>query len=238
MLNGPLDRDSLVVDKTRFKFAEVSDQFLILQPFTDLGSGERLVVRVTFKDRAVPAQATFAVITHPTEVDGTVEVDRRANTPEALIAALAERDAQVETLKAKCEVSGPIGVVRSGLIDDQGMKPSIQFRSDMTAANRGSLEVKSSAGNAGNTWAVSTFQLRNPQGQKAWTLGSPVLLGADGKPVKVRSVWMEKPQLGPGEEGLLMVETLVPPWDAGGAFRLELPDRESTRRLSVRVARE
>jgi hypothetical protein len=129
-------------------------------------------------------------------------------------------------------------VVRSGLIDDQGMKPSIQFRSDMTAANRGSLEVKSSAGNAGNTWAVSTFQLRNPQGQKAWTLGSPVLLGADGKPVKVRSVWMEKPQLGPGEEGLLMVETLVPPWDAGGAFRLELPDRESTRRLSVRVARE
>ena len=33
VLNGPLDRSSLVVDKTRFKWAEVSDQMLVLQPF-------------------------------------------------------------------------------------------------------------------------------------------------------------------------------------------------------------
>lgn len=46
VLNGPLDRDSLVVDRTRFKWAEVSDQMLILQPFADLGSGERRIALV------------------------------------------------------------------------------------------------------------------------------------------------------------------------------------------------
>jgi uncharacterized protein (TIGR02268 family) len=233
ILNGPLDRDGLVVDRTRFKWAEVSDHMINLQPFADLGSGERIVVKVTFKDRSVPAQAIFVVTTHPTEVDGTVEVDRRANTPEAMSAALAERDAQVEELKARCEMSGPIGVVRSGLVED--LKPTITFKAEVPSENKDSLEVPLSIGTESKNWSVSTFRLRNPEGQKVWTLGSPALIGADGKPVKVRSVWMEKPQLGPGEEGLLMVETGAPPWAAGGAFQLELPDREGARRLSVRI---
>lgn len=237
VLNGPLDRDSLVVDKTRFRWAEVSDQMLILQPFADLGSGERLVAKLNFKDRAVPAQAVFTIITHLTEVDGTVEVDRRANTPEALISALAEKDAQIEELKARCEVSGPIAAVRSGLIDGKGIKPSITFETEVLAANGGILEVKLATGYEGTTWAVAVFTLRNPYGQKPWAPGSPVLIGADGKPVSVRAMWMEKSQLGPGERAVLMVETQVPPWAADGAFRLELPDSESARRFAVRVAK-
>jgi uncharacterized protein (TIGR02268 family) len=237
VLNGPLERDSLVVDKTRFKWAEVSDQILILQPFADLGSGERLVVKVNFKDRAVPAQAVFTIITHPTEMDGTVEVDRRANTPEALIAALAERDAQIEDLKTRCEVNGPIAAVRSGLIDVKGIKPSITFETEVLAANVGVLEVTLAIGYEGPTWALSIFTLRNPQGQKPWALGSPVLIAAEGKPVSARAMWMERSQLGPGEQAVLMVETQVPPWAVGGAFRLELPDSESARRFSVRVAK-
>jgi uncharacterized protein (TIGR02268 family) len=231
-----LDRDSLVVDKTRFKLAEVSDQVLILQPFADLGSGERLVARVNFKDRAVPAQATFVITTHPTEVDGTVEIDRRANTPEALIAALAERDAQVEDLKARCEMSGPIGVVRAGL--QVGLPRQISLRVQTLSENKDSLEVLSGNGNEGKTWMVSTVLLRNPQGQKPWILGPPALLLQDGTPVRVRSVWMEKPQLGPGEQGLLMMETEPTLRAAGSTLRLELPDRESTRRLSALFARE
>jgi uncharacterized protein (TIGR02268 family) len=166
MLNGPLDRDSLVVDRTRFKWAEVSDQILILQPVTDLGSGERLVAKVNFKDRAVPAQAVFVVITHPTEMDGTVEVDRRANTPEALIAALAERDAQVETLRARCEVSVPIAAMRSGLLGDKGSNTPIAFKMEVLAANGGRLEVKDGTGYEGTIWALSTFVLHNPPGSE------------------------------------------------------------------------
>ncbi|HVG60866.1 MAG TPA: DUF2381 family protein [Hyalangium sp.] len=49
-----------MVDKTRFKWVEVSDQMRILQPFADLGSGERIVAKVNVKDRAVPAQSVFS----------------------------------------------------------------------------------------------------------------------------------------------------------------------------------
>jgi uncharacterized protein (TIGR02268 family) len=62
-LNGPLDRDSLVVDRTRFKWVDVGDRILALQPMVDLAEGERLIVKIGFKDRALPAQAVFAVVT-------------------------------------------------------------------------------------------------------------------------------------------------------------------------------
>src|SRR4051812_8576121 len=64
--NGSLDRDSLVVDRTRFKWVDVGDRILALQPFSDLGSGERLIVKIGFKDRALPTQAVLAVVTHST----------------------------------------------------------------------------------------------------------------------------------------------------------------------------
>ncbi len=233
MLNGSLDRDSLVLDRTRFRWAEVSEHMLHLQLVADLGASERLVVRVNFKDRAVPAQALFVVTTHPTEVDGVVEVDRRANTPEALAAALAERDAQVEALKARCEVPGPMGVARSGLLDS--IEPRVRLRVEPLGKNQDISLVPSGVGDAGETWAVATFELRNPPGAQAWTPGPPVLIGADGRPIPVRSVWLEKPRLEPGEEGRLIVETQAPPWAAGQAFQLELTDQERTRRLSFRV---
>jgi uncharacterized protein (TIGR02268 family) len=235
MLNGPLDRDSLVVDKTRFKWAEVSDQFLILQPFTDLGPGERLVAKVNYKDRALPAQAAFVVITHPTEVDGTVEVERRANSPEALSAALAAKDAQLEELKARCEPSGPIAAVRSGAIGKGAILRVDKLKSTVLAADGGILTVVDVVGYEGQAWAVIDLQLHNPHGQKSLALGAPVVIGVDGKPIHVRAVWMEKPRLGPGEQGRLMVETHVPPWAAGGAFRLELTESESAARFSIRL---
>ncbi|MBN1205733.1 MAG: DUF2381 family protein, partial [Myxococcaceae bacterium] len=82
--NGPLDRESLVVDRTRFKWVDVGDRILALEPFTDLGPGERLIMQVGFKDRALPAKAVLAVVSKADVMDGKVEVDRRANSPEAL----------------------------------------------------------------------------------------------------------------------------------------------------------
>ncbi|MBN1205700.1 MAG: DUF2381 family protein, partial [Myxococcaceae bacterium] len=82
--NATLDRDSLVVDRTRFKWAQVSDSFLLLEPFADLASTDKLIVQIGFKDRALPAKAVLAVVSKADVMDGKVEVDRRANSPEAL----------------------------------------------------------------------------------------------------------------------------------------------------------
>src|SRR5689334_23056689 len=99
--NATLDRDSLVVDKTRFKWAQVSDSFLLLEPFADLASTDKLIVQVGFKDKALPAKAILTVTSKADVMDGKVEVDRRANTPEALLAALNQKEAELEELKAR-----------------------------------------------------------------------------------------------------------------------------------------
>ncbi|ADO72929.1 DUF2381 family protein [Stigmatella aurantiaca] len=62
-----------------------------------------------FKDRALPAKAVLAVVSKADVMDGKVEVDRRANTPEALLAALSQKEAELEELKARYAGSGPSG---------------------------------------------------------------------------------------------------------------------------------
>src|SRR5688572_30359625 len=60
LLNRPLDRDSLVVDRSRFKWVDVGDRTLSLQLLADLEPGERLLIKLGFKDREQPTQALFA----------------------------------------------------------------------------------------------------------------------------------------------------------------------------------
>jgi uncharacterized protein (TIGR02268 family) len=230
MLNGPLDRDSLVVDRTRFKWAEVSDQALMLQPFTDLGPGERLVVKVNFKDRAVPAQAVFVVTTHPTQVDGTVEVDRRANTPEALSAALADRDAQLAELKVRCEASGPSAVVLSGWLTSMIQLTPVQ--SSESSMEVSGLLVMGGAIYQGTTSTLVAFGVRNLPDQKPWAPGEARLMSTSGTPLKVLSVQMKPPQLAPGEKGLLVIDSKEPPPAADRPFHVELMDASGERRLS------
>jgi hypothetical protein len=75
--------------------------------------------------------------------------------------------------------------------------------------------------------------VRNLPGQKPWEPGEARLTLADGTPVKVRSVEMNRAQLAPGEEGLVAVETEAPFWKAGEVLRLELLDKGGSRRLSI-----
>ncbi|HYI02131.1 DUF2381 family protein [Hyalangium sp.] len=134
--NGPLDRDSLVVDRTRFKWVDVGDRILALEPITDLGPGERLIMQVGFKDRALPAKAVLAVISKAEMMDGKVEVDRRANTPEALLAALTQKEAELEDLKARSAGSGPAGLVLSEWLNPNSREGVL---SEGTGASRWSL---------------------------------------------------------------------------------------------------
>jgi uncharacterized protein (TIGR02268 family) len=232
LLNGPLDRDSLVVDRTRFRWVEVSDRLLALQPFVDLGPGERLIIKVGFKDRALPAQAVLAVVTDPLVVDGTVEIDRRANTPEALLAALAQKEAELEELKARSVGSGPASLVLSEWLDKKA--EPIEIFTSGAPASMGGLEVLDSFGYAGKFSALVAIKLRNPQGQKPWVLGKVHFTSTTGPPVKVLSVQMKLEQLQPGEEGLVVVETR-PPSLAGRTFSMELVDASGQRRLSINL---
>jgi uncharacterized protein (TIGR02268 family) len=231
--NASLDPHSLVVDKSRFRWAEVSDHFLMLEPFADLGADEKLIVQVGFKDRALPAKAVIAVVSKADVMDGEVEVDRRANTPEALLAALHQKDAELGELKARCEGSGPVALVFSEWLNKFAVPITLTLKVPTVATS--GLEVTESIGYPGGFSALVAISLRNLPGQKPWALGQVRLISAMGAPVKVLSVQMKQQQLAPGEVGLVVVETKTPPWTVGKALTVEVVDASGQRRLSFNL---
>ncbi|MDY7225865.1 DUF2381 family protein [Hyalangium rubrum] len=239
VFNAPLERDTLEFDTTRFKLADPGERSLSLEPTTDLGAGERLVVKVRFKDRALPGQAVFAVVSHATEVDGRVEVDRRANTPEALMAALTQTQAELERLKSWCEVSGPARLAFSGQMDENGVVP-VLFRSEMPLEGSGGLEVTGAMGYMGKAWALLVVTLHNSRSKKPWRLEQTRLSRTEGVPLRIISARMNKPQLAPGENGMVAVELdykeLKLP--SGARLRLDLRDSSNARPLSLVLVKQ
>jgi len=231
--NGPLDRDSLVVDRTRFKWVDVGDHLLTLEPFTDLGPGERLILQVGFKDRALPAKAVLAIVSKADVMDGKVEVDRRANTPEALQAALTQKDAELEELKARYAGNGPVGLMLSEWLYE-GSKP-IFLVVESPADDGHGLEAHRAFGFEGKFSTLVAIRLRNRPGQKPWGLEQARVAGSGGAAVKVLSAQMKPVQLEPGEEGLLVVEVKTPPWADGKRFSVSLVEASGERRLSVNL---
>jgi uncharacterized protein (TIGR02268 family) len=229
--NAKLDPDSLVVDRTRFKWAEVSDHFLMLEPFADVG--EKLIVQVGFKDRALPAKAVLAVISKAGVMDGMVEVDRRANTPEALLAALKQKEAELEELKARYAGSGPAGLMLSKWLTEES-RP-IRLRAEATAGESHGLEVHQAIGYGGQFSALVAVWLRNLPGQKPWAPGQARITNAAGASVEVLSVQMKQPQLHAGEGELVVLEVKTPPWTAGKRFSMALMDTSGQRRLSINL---
>jgi uncharacterized protein (TIGR02268 family) len=232
--NGPLDRDSLVVDRTRFKWVDVGERLLALEPFADVGPGDKLILQIGFKDKALPAKILIAIVSKADVMDGKVEVDRRANTPEALLAALTQKEAELEELKARCEASGPSGLVLSKWLTAM-MRPKGLDVVEPSAADAGGLEVRSGIGYEGGFSTLVAISLRNLPGQPPWALGQARLISPGGASVKMLSVQMKPASLAPGEVGLVVVETKTPPWVVGKTFRVELVDAGGQRRLSFNL---
>lgn len=227
--DASIDRASVEVEgrTTRFQLVDVGDRTLILELAMEPGSGEKLGVRVRYKDGASPASAAFALVSHPTLVDREVEVVRRPRTVEALEAALAEKDAQLAALRT---VSGPVGLVFSGRLGPEGVRA--RRLAAISAAAQNGLKVLDGRGYRATTWALAAVRVYNLPGQRPWVPGVARLTRADGTPVKVLSVTLNKAQLEPGEEGLVAVETEAPSWTTGEVLRLELMDKSGSRRLS------
>jgi len=229
--NGSLDRDSLVVDRTRFKWVDVGDRLLTLEPFTDLGPGERLILQVAFTDRALPAKAVLAVVSKADVVDGKVEMDRRANTPEALLAALTQKEAELEELKARYAEGGPAGLVFSGWLNKDTVPTALN--SKVTPADSSGLRVMGGVGYPGTSSALVTLSLRNLPDQKPWEVVQAHITRDTGAPVEVLSVQMKPSQLASGEQGVVVVEVRAPPWARDKPFSVVLVGGDGQRRLSV-----
>jgi uncharacterized protein (TIGR02268 family) len=229
VFDAPIERASVEVEgrATRFRLVDPGESTLTLQPAMGLGAEEKLLVRVRYRDGASPAYATFALVSHPTWVDKEVEVVRRPRSVEALEAALREKEAELAALRV---ASGPAGLAFSGRLDLKGV---LARRIDERVGIQSGLKVMDGAAYRASSWALAVVLVHNLSGQQPWEPSGARLTREDGTSVKVRAVDMNKARLGPGEEGLVAVETEAPDWKAGTALRLELVDKTGGRRLLI-----
>ena len=224
VFNAAIDRASVEVEgrATRFRLVDPGERTLFIEPLVAPGDGERLGVRVRYKDGASPAYATFALVSHPTVVDTRVDVVRSPRSPEVLEAALAQ-----------CEAGGPASLVLSGRLDLDGVRARPISLIQRVQAG---MKQEEGIGYRAGTWALVAVRVHNLPGQQPWTVGEVHLTRADGTRVKVLSVRMDKPRLSPGETGLVVAETETPYWKAGEVFRLELREKGGGRHLVIGTA--
>ncbi|WP_233261367.1 DUF2381 family protein [Vitiosangium sp. GDMCC 1.1324] len=218
-----IDKASVEVEgrATRFHFVDVGERLVALELAVEPGPGERLIVRVRYRDGASPAYATFALVSHPTLVDTLVEVMRRPRTPEVLEAKLAQYEA-----------NGPAMLVLSGQLDREGVQAT-EFQAVISSTNKSGLTSGMGMGYRAPRWMVVAVPINNLPGQKPWAPGSARLFSAEGTPLRVRLVQLqEKSQLQPGESGLVVVQADAP-MSGKAPFRLELLDTEGGRLLSI-----
>ncbi|HYO59671.1 DUF2381 family protein [Archangium sp.] len=231
--DAPIDRAAVEIEgrPVRFRWVDVGERLVAVEPAVDLGAEEKLVVRVRYKDGASPAAATLVLVTHPTLVDKEVEVVRQARTREALEAKLAQTEAALTSLKAQCARSGLPNLAFSGLLDSNDIRAS-PFFGKVAPGYNGGLEPGRGTGYRATLWAMVVVRVRNLPGQPAWAPGTARLTSASGAKVKVHSVHMEKPQLQPGEAALVVV-MVEPPSANEKLFQLDLVDADGGRLLPI-----
>jgi uncharacterized protein (TIGR02268 family) len=155
-------------------------------------------------------------------VDTRVDIARVQRSPAALEAALAQ-----------CEAGGPTNLVLSGRLDLDGVRAR---RIKTNEGVQAGMRLKEGTGYRASTWALLAVLVHNSPGQQPWTAGEARLTRADGTVVKALSVRMDRPQLAPGEMGLVVAETEAPYWTAGEVFRLELREKGGGRHLVIGTA--
>ncbi len=238
--DSPVDRDSVTLNapKERFALFEVTNRTVVLRPAMEVASGQSVELTVPFGDGLAPARAVFALVTRASEVDGQVMVSRWPRTAEAVQAELDEvraacaaKDAELEALRVRSTASGPAGMIFTGLLNWQGVQAKKLLVEELQEDSR--LMPEEVVFFRASGWAAVALLVRNT-GTEAWTptearLGTVV----SGERISVLAVRMREPRIEPGGRALVVVEAGAPSWPDGAALRLELRNREGSRRLLI-----
>ena len=219
LLGAQIVRESVQVEgRARFAVFEVSDQGVTLSPLAALGPGERLALRVTYREGS-PASVVFLLTGQPGAADGLVNVSRPPQTFEACrmeLSATRERcEAQardLDSLKARLAALSPAAVALAGFVNEKGLRGQI-FDQGCFDARGGELRPARCWGLGGATWSVVVLEVSNTGGEPwapAWAEVTP----AGGEPRRARAVLSGQATIPPG--GVVSV-----------AVEVEMPARES-----------
>jgi uncharacterized protein (TIGR02268 family) len=238
--DSPVDRDSvtLSIPRDRFALFEVNSRSIVLKPAMELAPKQSVELTVLFADGLAPARAVFALVTHASEVDGQVMVSRLPRSAEAVQAELDEvraacaaKDTELEALRVRSAASGLAGMIFAGLLNENGVQA---IRSEpKSGPGEDRLVAAAVVAYRSRAWAALALTVRNT-GAGPWTPDEARLAtAASGERINVLAVRLREPRIEPGGTALVVVETGAPSWPDGAALRLELRDREGSRRLLI-----
>jgi uncharacterized protein (TIGR02268 family) len=220
LLGAPILRESVQVEgRARFAVFEVSDQGVTLSPAMALGTGERLALRVTYREGS-PSSVVFLLTGQAGTADGLVNVSRPPQTVEACrveLAATRERcEAQakeLEELKARHPAVSPAAVALAGVVDLNGMRG--ENFGLFCFEVRGELRPVKCRGLGASTWSVVVLEVSNT-GAEPWAPAwAEVTSAAGGEPRRARAVLSGQAAIPPGGSVSVAVEVEMPAREPG-----------------------
>ena len=215
LLNAPILRESVQVEgRARFPVFVVGDQGVTLSPAVPLGTGERLALRVTYREGS-PASVVFLLTGQPGAADGVVNVSRPQQTFEACrveLSATRERcEAQAKelaALKARPAALSPAAVALAGFVDKNGMRGE-EFRQGCFMARGAELRPVTCWGLGGATWSVVLLEVSNTGGEP-WAPEWAEVTPEGGEPRRARALLSEQATIPPGGMVRVAVELEMP----------------------------
>ena len=215
LLDAPILRESVQVEgRARFPVFVVGDQGVTLSPAVALAPGERLALRVTYREGS-PASVVFLLTGQPGAADGVVNVSRPQQTFAACrveLSATRERcEAQakeLEALKARPAALSPAALALAGFVNNKGMRGA-GLETACYYARGAELRPVTCWGLGGATWSVVVLEVSNTGGEPwapAWAEVTP----AGGEPRRARALLSEQATIPPGGVVSVAVEVEMP----------------------------
>lgn len=206
----PIRGEAVQVDGTRIKVVDTGKVSLVIEALSEPPPGERWTMRVPLADGKSPEWAEFALVSHPSEVDAELELER----PQ-------EPDSGGRTACEPRAPSSPVDAVASGLIDWRG----VQTQSIPRVDSAGGFTSQEGVSYRAWTWVLVDVTIILPPGHPAWRPTRATLKGRTGE-MRVRAVKVEPRKDLPEQAIRVLVEADVPPPSAGLEFTLQLHGEE------------
>ncbi|WP_225410285.1 DUF2381 family protein [Stigmatella hybrida] len=215
LLGAPILRESVQVEgRARFAVFEVGDAGVTLSPAVALVTGERLALRITYREGS-PASVVFLLTGQPDRADGLVNVSRPPQTVEGCrveLSATRERcEAQakeLEALKARPTALSPAVVALAGFVAEKGLRGE-NFDKACLETLGGEFRPARCWGLGGATWSVVVLEVSNT-GEEPWAPAWAEVTPAGGEPRRARAVLSGQATIPPGGVVRVAVEVEMP----------------------------
>lgn len=227
--------------RERFRRVEATGSLLVLVPSEKLAPGERLRLKVRFKETGPAASAAFMLAVYRDQAEQQIEI----SSPPAPGTCQAELQRKEEELQ-RCldqRASPPPQALASlaALMMESAIEPRLLTTkrltspSVITAPAEGLAVMRVSLHRSRSRFVVEV-RVMNTGPEKPWVAAGAAFLGRSGEVLEPFHVLQSQP-LAPGEIGQVWVEAPVPAVGPIGPWALEVWDGERTRTFTLKGLR-